>query len=411
MLAVAVLALSLPAFGVPHAGAPQGLTILYTFAGAPDGADPNAAPIIDAAGNIFGTTLDGGSAGDGAVFELTPSGNAYSERVIHSFVGSDGAAPFGSPFASAGGDLFVTASAGGASQDGTIVELSRKHGAYEESGVFSFGLENGAYPAADFVESGKTLYTTTVDGGKYGYGAIVALSSAGTITDVYDFQNAPDGAYPQAGLVADSAGALYGTTYYGGSGSCPHGGHLFYRCGTVFRFVPSGSGGTETILWTFSGGAHGADPNGAVIVDKRGNLFGTTPFGGGMGCGTNGFPPGCGTVYELSPQGSTYREKIVHAFAGSDGSYPYAGLTAKGDSLYGTTEFGGADASGCGLGCGTIFEVSKSGSRFALLHSFEGSDGAQPLAALTAKGRAFYGTTSSGGAGSCGCGEVFAFSP
>jgi uncharacterized repeat protein (TIGR03803 family) len=295
------------------------------------------------------------------------------------------------------------------------VELSPRSSAYQETALFSFDSTDGDYPAAGFLKVGKTFYTTTVDGGAYGYGAIVSLTPTASglrESDVYDFQNAPDGAYPQSPLVADSSGAVYGTTYYGGNGDCSHGNHLYYHCGTVFKFVPSGSGGTETVLMYFSGG-DGADPAAGLILDATGNLYGTTVFGGGLGCGTNGQPPGCGTVFELKPNGSQYKQIILRSFAGSpDGEYPYATLIAKGNDLYGTTEFGGSGPSACGsLGCGTIFKMSASGKHYTVLHSFVGSDGEQPLAGLFVKGRSFYGTTSSGGTNSCSCGEVFEFAP
>jgi uncharacterized repeat protein (TIGR03803 family) len=415
IFAGAALALAAGADAPVRSATVKGLTVLYSFQGAPDGSAPNGGVVVDAAGNVFGTTLAGGSANDGAVFALQPRHGAYAESVVHSFTGTDGASPYAAPLADAGGDLFVTASAGGSDQDGSVVELSPQSGGYGETATFSFDATNGANPSAGLAAVGGTLYTTATNGGAYGYGAIVALSADGLgATDVYDFQNAPDGAYPQAGLVADASGALYGTTYYGGSASCSHGNnHLFYHCGTVFKFVPSQSGGTETVLWTFSGGDNGdgADPNGGLVVDKHGNLYGTTVFGGGTGCGKGGTPPGCGAVFELKRAGTHYSERILHAFSGApDGQYPYAGLTAKGE-LYGTTSLGGTVSSVCGLGCGTIFSLAKSGASYSVLHAFEASEGEQPVAPLFAKGSILYGTTSAGGSNACGCGSVFEFVP
>jgi uncharacterized repeat protein (TIGR03803 family) len=231
-----------------------------------------------------------------------------------------------------------------------------------------------------------------------------------TATDVYDFQNAPDGASPDSALVADSTGALYGTTYYGGNGECPQGSHLFYHCGVVFKFVPSPAGGTETVLYTFQGGTDGASPYAGVVLDEKGNIYGTTVFGGDPNCGGTGNPDGCGTVFKLALQkDGHYKETILHSFMSSpDGRYPYGGLMAKGDALYGTTEFGGS-TSGCTIGCGTIFKVSKAGKNYAVIHAFEVSDGENPQSGLFVRGSALYGTTAAGG--STGNGVVFQFVP
>jgi hypothetical protein len=388
-----------------------GLTVLYTFGAAPDGSTPLGNVIVGKGGDVFGTTSLGGASGNGAVFELKRS-QAYAESIVHSFDAADGAAPVAAPFEDANRNLFVTAGAGGDSgQYGALVELSPQSKGYVETGLFAFDQADGAYPGAGFLDLGGTLVTTTNGGGKNGYGNIVEVTGSGlSVTDVYDFANAPDGASPDAGLVADSSGALYGTTYYGGSGECPQGQHLFYHCGVVFKFVPSASGGSETVLYTFQGGADGASPYGGLIVDKHGNLYGTTVFGGDTNCGGNGNPDGCGTVFELSPQeDGTYVETVLHRFKGSpDGRYAYGGLVAKGDKLFGTTEFGG-NASACVLGCGSIFEVSKSSKHYAVDHSFQGSDGANPQSGLTFKAGAFYGTTADGG--NTGNGTVFQFEP
>ena len=389
-----------------------GLTVLYSFRPAPDGSVPLGGVVIDKSGSIFGPASSGGVSGNGAVFALKRNGIGYSEAIIHSFDATDGASPNAAPFEAGSGDLLVTASAGGGSgQYGTVIELSPQGNGYGETALFAFDSTDGATPNAGLLQSGGALYTTTSGGGANGYGNIVMVdASTLSATDVYDFQNAPDGASPDSALVADASGALYGTTYYGGSGECPQGNHLFYHCGTVFKFVPSPSGGRETVLWTFQGGNDGASPYGGLLVDEHGNLYGTTVFGGDPNCGGEGHPDGCGTVFKLTPQkGGQYVETILHNFKSSpDGRYPYGGLVDKDGMLYGTTEFGGSAAK-CAIGCGTLFALSTSGADYAVLHRFKGSDGANPASGLLAKGSALYGTTASGG--STGNGVVFRFVP
>jgi len=390
----------------------KGFTVLYSFQAAPDGTVPLAGVILDKAGDIFGTTSTGGALGNGAVFELKHVHKAYTESVLHSFASTDGTTPIAAPFEDASGDLFAAASAGGGSSGyGTLVELSPQKKGYGETGLFAFDFADGANPEAGFFDASGALYTTAFSGGADSYGDIVKASASGlSATDVYDFQGPPDGASPDSSLVADAGGALYGTTYYGGNGSCPQGEHLFYHCGVVFKFVPSGHGGAESVLYMFQGGNDGADPYDGVVLDNSGNIYGTTIYGGDTNCGNRGSPNGCGTVFKLTPQqGGGYKESILYSFKGSaDGQYPYGGLTAKGDTLYGTTEFGGGSTA-CAIGCGTIFKLTESGKGYAVVHSFQSTDGANPQAGLSAKGSALYGTTAGGG--SAGNGVVFEFVP
>jgi uncharacterized repeat protein (TIGR03803 family) len=243
---------------------------------------------------------------------------------------------------------------------------------YELLYSFRCGTD-GAYPFAGLaIDSLNNLYGTTSRGGAYGQGTVFKVSSSGTETVLYSFPGFPtDGYYPASDLVRDSAGDLYGTTSYGGQ----------FGGGTVFEISAAG---VESILYSFSGGTDGGNPNG-LVLSSSGNLFGTTYSGGAHGFGT---------VFELLPVGT---ETVLHSFANStaDGSYPFAGLVmdSAGD-LYGTTNTGGA------LGLGTLFDISAAGS-YTVLHSFTGSplDGANPAARLflNAQGN-LYGTTSFGGA-------------
>ncbi len=217
-------------------------------------------------------------------------------------------------------------------------------------------------------------------------------------------RTAATGGGPAAGLIADGKGNLYGTTEFGGAAND----------GVVFRLSP---GGTETALHTFTGGNDGSGPSG-LIADSSGNLYGTTTYGGAFRCGDE-FSQQCGVVFKLSPSGTL---TVLHSFMflGGDGNSPFAGLIADGSgNLYGTTLDGGASASMFQLGCGTVFKVTPGGTE-TVLHSFTGgpSDGANPRAGLIADSSGnLYGTTEFGGASGpgcavgVGCGVVFKLSP
>jgi uncharacterized repeat protein (TIGR03803 family) len=208
-----------------------------------------------------------------------------------------------------------------------------------------------------------------------------SLRTAATITPLYDFKGAPDGAHPLAGLtIANSR--LFGTTESGGANSA----------GTVFVITPSG---TETVLYSFGGSGDGSIPVG-VLIDVNGTLYGTTEYGGANGQGT---------VFAITPSG---KESVIYSFkGGSDGANPAAGLEFINGTLYGTTNAGGSSL--CGGGCGTVFSVTRSGKE-NVLHSFTGgSDGQNPQARLLNFHGALYGTTPLGGNGSLGV--VFKVSP
>ncbi len=351
--------------------------------------------VLDKQGDIFGTTYSGGANSFGVVYELT-AGN-YTFLDIHDFTGAgDGQYPStGSPYLDAKGNLYLTASQGGAGNAGTAIRLTPSGGGYTETALFSFGTANGGQPNASFIASGKTLYTTTYVGGANGFGAIVALSpSKFSEKLLYSFKGLPsDGQSPTANLVADALGNLYGTTQLGGSG----GGGSF-GAGTVFKFVPTKKGGQETVLWNFGIAANdGAGPYAPPIVDSAGNIYGTTQFGGGL---THG------VVWKLTPSGGSYVESILYSFGtndnSNDGAYPLGGLVLVGRTLYGTTSGGGQ------TGNGTIFSVSTTGTNYAILHDFDDSDGKSPeFADWSVNKKTLYGTTETGGIG--GTGVVWRF--
>ena len=360
-------------------------TILYNFTGAGDGGEPLGALVRDAKGNLYGTTYGYGANGSGTVFKVSPSG---TETVLYSFAGVDGVNPASGLALDAKGNLYGTTTAGGASGKGTVIEVTS---AGAEKVLHSFtGGADGSVPYAGVVFDTKgNLYGTTAAGGTStkcagGCGTVFEVTFAGQEKVLHSFAGGPDGAIPYAGLVLDAKGNLYGTTAVGGtSTNCPF---TPSGCGTVFRVTP---GGKEKVLYSFTGGtADGAFPEAGLVIDSTGSLYGTTVYGG---------PSGAGTVFRLASSG---KEKVLYSFTGgADGGYSYGGLVRDGSgNLFGTTYRGG-DSTSCTGGCGTVFEVT-SGGKEKVLYSFKGvPDGAYPAAGLIrdTKGN-LYGATSAGGA-------------
>jgi|HubBroStandDraft_4_1064222.scaffolds.fasta_scaffold17719_4 hypothetical protein len=250
---------------------------------------------------------------------------------------------------------------------------------------------------------------------------------------LYSFQGAPDGAVPAGGVVFDKAGNLYGATDGGGSSSCDGPG----QCGTVYQLTPptqKGGAWTETVLYIFKGHAQndGATPEGGLLIDEAGNLYGTTGYGGSGPCTLLGGAVGCGTVYELSPpakQGDPWTETVLYSFQGGKDGYVASGdlVFDKAGSLYGATLFGGGKGTTCdslyGGQCGTVFKLSPpkaKGGKWTekVLHAFaSGTDGANPNGGLALDSKSnIYGTSFGGGneggeCGSGGCGTAFELKP
>jgi len=377
-----------------------------------DGANPYAGLIANAAGNLYGTTGNGGDYNSGTVFELTPgAGGSWTETVLHSFgSGTDGTAPLGSLVLDAAGNLYGTTLGGGAYGGGTAFELTpASGGAWTETVIHAFDyFPDGYSPNGNLIfDSSGNLYGTTEYGGNVDLGTVFELTPASgggwTETVLYFFTNGIDtGAQPVGGLIFDAAGNLYGIAYAGG----PGGG------GAVFVLRPA-TGGTwkETLIHTFANGhpEDGFDPNGGLVFDASANLYGTTKFGGGA---TANCPSGCGTLYELTPHvGGHWSEKILHHFSdnGTDGYFPNGGLIFGADTrLYGVTEYGGS-ASFCG--CGTAFGLTPTTGAEKILHSFASSraDGIRPQGLVLFYAGNLYGTTTADGV--YGFGTVFEVRP
>lgn len=262
--------------------------------------------------------------------------------------------------------------------------------------LYSFNSGHGAFPFALLTTPSGVLYGTATGGGCADCSGLVfklVLSSTNTAYVLHTFGGGSDGYIPEAGLVRDYYGNVYGTTLEGGGSAACAGG-----CGVVFRV---NEWGTETVLHRFAGGSSdGANPHGVLVIDEADNLYGTTLRGGVFGKGT---------VFMVDKQGT---ERVLYSFTGKeDGGNPYAGLVRDADgNLYGTTSNGGLPGQTCSFrgipGCGTVFMLNKEG-KVTVLYSFTGgSDGANSEATLVmdSEGR-LYGTTIFGGA--FGAGTVF----
>ena len=315
--------------------APDGTeTVLYSFNGGSNGGQPQGGLIMDAKRNLYSTTFIGGTDDYGTVFELAPDG---TETVLYSFTGgSDGANPSSRLIMDQNGNLYGTAVNGGADNDGTVFKLA-PDGTQTVLHTF-LGGNDGAYPWAPLIADKKgKFYGTTCCGGASTQGTVFELSPEGKETVLYNFcaqENCADGGTPLAALLMDRSGNLYSTTSSGGAAND----------GTVFELAPDG---TETVLYSFCALANcvdGSTPNASyLIMDQKGNLYGTTTAGGKYGDGT---------VFELAPDGT---EKVLHSFAGgTDGSDPSNGLLVnKKGNLYGPAFKGGED------GDGIVFEITK----------------------------------------------------
>ena len=314
-------------------------TVLYNFTGGVDGGAPRSALLLGAGGNLYGTTVDGGDLrcsgfvpGCGTVFKVSLNGK---EKVLHAFTDSDGAYPFAGLVRDSKGNLYGTTVGGGDSTDGTVFKLN-PNGAETVLYNFPLGGANGCCPDATLLrDPAGNLYGTSAGAGAYGNGTIFKIDTSGNETVLYSFVWKADGAYPQGPLVRDSAGNLYGTAQIGGSGDCNFG----RGCGVVFKLDTNG---IETVLYSFTGGADGAYPFSGLVRDPKGNLYGTTSGNSEI----NDY----GTVFKIDPAG---HETVLHNLTSADGKYPQAGvvLDAAGN-IYGTTMVGGS------FDFGTVFKIT-----------------------------------------------------
>jgi uncharacterized repeat protein (TIGR03803 family) len=348
---------------------------------------------------------------------LTLTGGASAQvkfKTLYKFTpGKDGFYPYAGLIFDQAGNLYGTTSHGGTSNAGAVFELTaNQNGGWTESVLFSFcslaRCADGDEPFASLISDQKgSLYGTTSLGGAKNSGTVFQLtpsrSGGWTESVLYSFcslANCADGQTPQGGLIFDQAGNLYGTTYAGGSSNTG---------GTVFELTPNQNGGwTESVLYSFgslTNFADGQGPLGGLALDHSGNLYGTTNSGGNSSSG--------GTVFKLTPnQNGGWTESVLHGFCSmancADGQSPWAGLTSdQSGNLYGTATFGGI------RGYGVAFKMTpKSGGgwTYQRLHAFLDKPGAIPYAGVILdKTGNVYGTTT-GGAGSS-VGSVFEITP
>jgi uncharacterized repeat protein (TIGR03803 family) len=320
--------------------------VLYSFTGGGDGLDPHGGVTLDSAGNLYGTTVAGGfggfCAGDGCgvVFELSPSDGAWTETTLYSFHGlNDGFGPGSGLVFDAAGNLFGTTPDGGTHSAGVVFELSPTAHGWRQRVIHAFtGNKDGAVGSLGLLlfDAAGNLYGVTELGGTHGAGAVYKLSptprGAWQTTVLYDFKGAPDAANPYGGLIFDAAGNLYGTTYFGGTSGM----------GTVFQLIPGPNGSwQENVLYNFQGGTDGSLPTTTLVFNAAGSLYGTTSTGGRPSCD-------CGTLFKLTLSRGSWNEKIVHFFGkGRDGSSPNYGLKFdQAGNLYGTTPVGGTGGQG-----------------------------------------------------------------
>jgi uncharacterized repeat protein (TIGR03803 family) len=341
----------------------QTFNLIHTFTGGADGSGPEAGLTVDAAGNLYGTATYGGSQncdlGCGTVFKLEAKNGNWVGTTLFSFQGgSDSAYPAARVVFGPDGTLYGT--------------TSGKPGGYCTEGC---GTVFRLQPPASFCRS---------------------ITCPWTKTTLYTFTGYTDGRSPQGGdLAFDRSGNIYGTTPVGGT----------LGQGVVFELTHSNGGWTESVLYSFTGMSDGGRPEGGVILDSAGNLYGTTYAGGIVNIQQDNY--GYGTIFELTPAGSGWTENVLYAFTGvgSNGQNPAAGLTWDGaGSFYGTTaQGGGGNCSGSGVGCGTVFHglgytiysFPDGGSEYAV------PTGPQAPVTLDAAGN-IYGTTLQDGSYSAG---------
>jgi uncharacterized repeat protein (TIGR03803 family) len=405
--------------------------VLYTFLGT-DGMYPSGNLTFDASGNLYGTARLGGSGncsgeppGCGTVFELSPDGSGgWTGTVLYNLQGgsSDGLYPTAGVIFDAVGNLYGTTLGGGSGCSGndgcgTVFELSRNgSGSWTETVLYSFqNNSDGSQPAGLIIDGNGNLYgTTSAVPGNEGTVFELKPQAGGTWVEqtLYSFKGGSDGQSPNPALIFDGSGNLYGTAADGGACNA---------CGTVFELSPNGSGGwTKTTLYEFQPSNDGSMPNGGLIFDASGDLYGTASGPQGTLCTGDQTPYSCGIVFELTPNGSGgWTESIPFAFLldGSQGAYPETGLTLdQSGNLYGTTEFGPEDTCTFNVvkGCGVVFELSKSaGGPFTetVLYAFQDDgDGAFPSSGVILDHAGnLYGTTqhSVNCQANWPCGEVY----
>ncbi|HEY1658139.1 MAG TPA: choice-of-anchor tandem repeat GloVer-containing protein [Candidatus Sulfotelmatobacter sp.] len=319
-------------------------TVLYSFTGSADGGEPYKGVTLDPQGDIYGTAVTGGSGscegGCGVVFKLTKSGESWTQTVIHAFTGGkDGSGPGSGLTVDAHGNLYGMTPTGGAYGLGTVYQLHPEaSGQYRLNVIHAFtGGDDGSSGSAGrlIFDGAGNLYGVTTVGGANNDGIVFEIThhqgGTWTLLPLYAFRDQPDGALPYGGLIFDKAGNLYGTTYYAG----------LHDVGTVYKLTRAGNSWKESVLYSFKGEKDGSSPISTLVMDKAGNLYGTTSAGGGT-CG-------CGVVFKVAHNANgTWTETVPYRFPGAPGpGFAYNGMvTAPSGIFYGATTHGGTTNDG-----------------------------------------------------------------
>jgi uncharacterized repeat protein (TIGR03803 family) len=359
-------------------------TVIHNFTG-PDGALPYAGLTMDSAGNLYGTTYDGGTYGGGTVFKMTHKSTGWIFTPLYSFGGADGANPGARVTIGRDGTLYGTTAFGGSTNHGTVFRLQPPTGPcrsfqcpWTETVLYSFqGGSGGGLPIFGdlaFDQQGNIYGTTNAggyDGSKcygLGCGTVFKLTHSGgswSYSQVYAFQGAGDGCFPYTGVILDASGNLYGTAAACGPNNT----------GVVFKVTLNGSSWTQTLVHDFPNYLDGATPFGALIFDRFGDLYGTTSTSGELGGGT---------VYELTPASGGWNFAVVAALNAYEG--PQAGPTMDASgNLYGTVGFGGFE----------LFKLTPSGGSWIQTQFQGGSSGSKAIVIVDSN-NVVYGTDSGG---------------
>jgi uncharacterized repeat protein (TIGR03803 family) len=364
-------------------------SVLHVFGGGGDGQNPYGALLQGLNGRLYGTTGFGGASNMGTIFELTTNGTGYT--VLHNFGGnSDGQNSFAGLTQGSDGTLYGTTFAGGSGGKGTVFKLSPDGNNYSVICDFDPGDFDGQFPVAALVQATNgSFYGTTDGGGSNNVGTLFRIDSYGAnYTPLHNFSaTGQDGRSPCGAMLQGADGKLYGTTSAGGG----------YNGGTAFSVEPDGS--QYVIIYSFGNGiTDGQLPMAGMIQASNGVLYGTCASGG-----TNGY----GTVFEMNPDGTDYT--ILHSFASDgDGQSPFCALAlGTNGALYGTTVYGGTNNEG------SIFKISLDGTGYELLYSFGATAGDAPYpnaGLILGNDGAFYGTCYGGGVDSSSGGMVFRIS-
>ena len=388
----------------------QTFDVIYSFTGHSSSANPIAGVTLDQHGNLFGTTAWGGQFGGGTVFELKrTSGGQFLYSDLHDLGGGqDGAFPWGGITIGPSGALFGTTYTGGTAESGIIFELRPSPTfcrtvtcPWDETVLYNFQRQDdgGDAQASVVFDANGNFYGTVVNGGSGNSGVVYEMTPSNggwTYHVLYPFTGGPDGANPDSLLTFDHAGNMYGSALAGGNPGCAG-----YGCGTIFKLSPSGSGWVDHTLYAFSDGTDGANPQSGVVMDGSGNLYSATG-------GSDGAPGG--TVFELVPGAGNWTFDLINDLPGQGlGPTDYL-LRDSAGNLYGTTWGGGA------YGNGNVFKLrpTSNGWIYTSIHDFTGgADGGNAEGGLVMDSNGnLYGTTYMGGLQSCGfCGVVFEITP